>query len=267
MYQDIQPHVYNNSYVPKTPSDSDIVFIYDGSSILMKNDETFFHVSDFPAETQMQYLFTIDDPAFFMTDTKPAQYSALSYHRMRTYEPKHLAFAAITGWQLYNWRQENKFCGRCGTPMVHDKKERAVRCPMCGHIVYPKIMPAVIVGVTNDKGQILLTKYAAGTYHKFALVAGFTEIGETVEETVRREVKEETGLDVTDLKYYKSQPWSFSSTILMGFWAKADSKQPIITDHNELKSAAWYDRDVDVSNLDYASLTAEMIRLYKKGND
>ena len=149
--------------------------------------------------------------------------------------------------------------------MHPDQKERAMRCAKCGNIVYPKIMPAVIVGIRNEKDQILLTRYAHSTYTKFALVAGFAEIGETIEDTVRREVKEETGLDVDQLSFYKSQPWAFSSTLLFGFWAHADSHQKISMDDGELKEADWYDRDVNVDNLDQASLTAEMIRAFKKG--
>ena len=133
------------------------------------------------------------------------------------------------------------------------------------NIVYPKISPAVIVGIINDKGQILVTKYAHGHYQSYALVAGFCEIGETIEETVKREVKEETGLDITDIQYYKSQPWSFSSTLLLGFWCKAQGDTPIQMDENELRVARWADRDEAINSLDDASLTTEMIQYYKQG--
>ncbi len=140
-----------------------------------------------------------------------------------------------------------------------------MRCPHCSNIVYPKISPAVIVGVTNDKGQILVTKYAHGHYQSYALVAGYYEIGETIEETVKREVKEETGLDVTDIQYYKSQPWSFSSSLLFGFWCKAQGDQTIQMDENELRVARWADRDEEINTLDNASLTSEMIQYFKQG--
>lgn len=99
------------------------------------------------------------------------------------------------GISLYGWYRDNRFCGRCGKPMVHDKKERMVRCMCCNNMVFPKICPAVIIGVT-DGDRILLTKYAGRTYKNYALVAGFTEIGETLEQTVEREVMEEVGLHV-----------------------------------------------------------------------
>ncbi|NLH64214.1 MAG: NAD(+) diphosphatase [Erysipelotrichaceae bacterium] len=268
MYQDIAPHIYDNHYHPCPPSAGDIILGYEDNQILMKEDGTFLHYEECRREHSFQYLFAIDQIHFYLSDlSEEDAMQKVSYRAMRTYEPSDLAFAAVTGWQLYQWYRDQKYCGKCGEEMHPDTAERAMRCPKCGNLVYPKIMPAVIVGIRNEKGQILLTKYANRPYTKFALVAGFAEIGETIEETVKREVKEETDLDVTDLTFYKSQPWSFSSTLLFGFWAHADSHQPIIMDDGELKEAGWYDRDVNVDNLDQASLTAEMIRMYKKGRD
>lgn len=265
MYQDILPHHYHNEYLPVAPKDGDIVFGYDGPYVLMKKDETFYHYEELPKSQNYQYLFEIDNTHFYQSDLSKQETIKVNFTKMRIYKPKHLAFACITGWQLYQWQQTNQYCGRCGAQMVPDTKERAMRCTKCGNIVYPKIMPAVIVGVTNEKGQILLTRYARGSYRKLALVAGFAEIGETIEECVKREVKEETNLDVTDLTFYKTQPWSFSSTLLFGFWAKASSTQEIKREDGELAEAAWYDKDVNVDELDEASLTAEMIRAFKKG--
>lgn len=91
-----------------------------------------------------------------------------------------------------------------------------MRCEHCGQMEFPKICPAVIIGVT-DGNRLLMSKYAGRDYKKYALIAGFAEIGETIEETVQREVMEEVGLKVKNLRYYKSQPWSFSDTLLFGF--------------------------------------------------
>ena len=124
----------------------------------------------------------------------------------RAADPQYHAFAGITGYQLYNWYKNHKYCGRCGKMMVRDQKERMLRCDSCGNMEFPKICPAVIIGVT-DGNRILMSKYAGRAYKKYALLAGFTEIGETVEETVAREVMEEVGLKVRNIRYYKSQPW------------------------------------------------------------
>lgn len=108
-------------------------------------------------------------------------------------------------------------------------------CPECRITEYPKISPAVIVGVTHGN-KLLMSKYANRDFNKYALIAGFTEIGETIEETVRREVMEEVGLKVKNIRYYKSQPWSFTDTLLFGFFAELDGDETITLDREEL---AW----------------------------
>ena len=108
---------------------------------------------------------------------------------IRAMEPMHQAFAAITAVQLWRWRQSRQFCGRCGAKTQDSKNERALVCPVCGQTEYPKISPAVIVAITNGN-KLLMSRYRVNhsTYRGYALIAGFVEIGETLEETVRREV-------------------------------------------------------------------------------
>ena len=247
------------------PSNDDIIFSFEEDQVLMKDEHQFYHYCEISKESNCYYLFSIDDTKFFLADLTSLNHIKVSFRIMRTFENQMLGFAAITAWHLYRWIQDNKYCGKCGHPMDFDQIERAMRCPHCSNIVYPKISPAVIVGVTNDKGQILVTKYAHGHYQSYALVAGYYEIGETIEETVKREVKEETGLDVTDIQYYTSQPWSFSSSLLFGFWCKAQGDQPIQMDESELRVARWADRDEEINTLDNASLTSEMIQYFKQG--
>ena len=266
MIQDIYPHVYKNAFEPGVkPSNDDIIFSFEEDQVLMKDEHQFYHYYAISKESNCYYLFSIDDTKFFLADLTSLNHIKVSFRTMRTFENQMLGFAAITAWHLYRWIQDNKYCGRCGHSMDFDQKERAMRCPHCSNIVYPKISPAVIVGVTNDKGQILVTKYARGHYQSYALVAGYYEIGETIEETVKREVKEETGLDVTDIQYYKSQPWSFSSSLLFGFWCKAHGDQPIQMDESELRVARWANHDEEINTLDNASLTSEMIQYFKQG--
>ena len=266
MIQDIYPHIYNNTFEPGVkPSNDDIIFSFEEDQVLMKDEHQFYHYHEISKESICYYLFSIDDIKFFLADLTSLNHIKVSFRTMRTFENQMLGFAAITAWHLYRWIQDNKYCGKCGHPMDFDQKERAMRCPHCSNIVYPKISPAVIVGITNDKGQILVTKYAHGYYQSYALVAGYYEIGETIEETVKREVKEETGLDVTDIQYYKSQPWSFSSSLLFGFWCKVHGNQPIQMDESELRVARWADRDEEINTLDTASLTSEMIQYFKQG--
>jgi NAD+ diphosphatase len=119
------------------------------------------------------------------------------------------------------------------------------------------------VAVTNGN-QLLLTKYAKGRGTvNYALVAGFTEIGETLEETVQREVMEEVGLKVKNIRYYKSQPWSFSSTLLCGFFCEVDGSTEVKLDTDELSLAEWFEKENIPLEDDGVSLTREMIGLFK----
>ena len=265
MIQDIQPHIYHNEYTPVKPQKTDLVFAYSGKNVFVKEDHSFPLVSDYPEDTALQYLFRIDDTCFFLADTGAVHTVEIPVNDMRRYDPEYLGFAAVTGWQLYNWYNENRYCGVCGKEMKHDEKERAMKCTECGHIVYPKIMPCIIAGVINNKGQIALTRYAHQYKTTYALIAGFCEIGETAEETVKREVKEEIGVDVEDLVYYKCQPWSFSSTLLFGYYCHVKGSDEITLDRNELKEAVWMSPEEIPQNLDPGSLTAEMIMRFGRG--
>lgn len=178
--------------------------------------------------------------------------------------PKHMIFAVLTGLHLSRWYAENIYCGSCAAKTKPAVDERAIVCPACGRRIYPKIMPAVIVGITNHD-QIVLTKYADRPFSNYALVAGFNEIGETLEETVRREVMEEVGLRVKNIRYYKSQPWAIAGDILAGFYCDVDGDTTIHVDHMELKEGAWFNREDVILHPDDFSLTNEMMMMFKEG--
>ena len=155
-------------------------------------------------------------------------------------QPKERVLAAATAWHLFVWYRDNQFCGRCGKKLVHSEMQRMLQCPCCANMVFPKIAPAVIVGVTHGD-KILMTKYAGREYKRYALIAGFTEIGETAEETVKREVMEEVGLTVKNIRYYKSQPWGFDSNLLLGYFCELAEEGEIRLDEEELSVAEWVD--------------------------
>ena len=215
-----------------------------------------------------RYLFSIDGVGYFLLSKQPTlrneKFKMENISCFRLAEPLHQAFAGITGYQLYQWYGQNAYCGRCGKPMRHADNERMLFCPECKHTVYPKISPAVIVAVIDGE-RILMTKYKGREYTRYALIAGFNEIGETIEETVHREVMEEVGLKVKNLKYYKSQPWSFSDTLLMGFFCQLDGTDEIKLDLDELSLGEWIERK-DIPETDpRISLTNEMICRFKNG--
>lgn len=276
MIQDIQPYGFSNAYQSAAPDGNSYLLCYTDKEVLIKWNADKI---DFPRFSDLEecneklyesctYLFSIDDLRFYLAEhiTCPAGagYAMENTLIFRSVKPRHLAFAGITGAQLYRWYQGNSFCGRCQTPMVHSDKERMVTCPKCGQIVYPKISPAVIVGVTHGD-KILMSKYAGRDYSKYALLAGFTEIGESVEETIHREVMEEVGLKVKNIRYYKSQPWSFSDTLLIGFYAELDGGEEITLDREELAMAEWFKRDEITVKEHNLSLTNEMIIKFKNG--
>lgn len=266
MIQDIYPHQYHNEYHPHEPQDTDYVLTYKENTVLLKEDYSFFCVSELNTKENLLYLFEIDDKTFYLGDVSHLSYTPVKIRDLRNLSNQVISFASLTGWQLYNWMKENTYCGCCGSKMENDPKERAMRCPSCNHIVYPRLNPAVIVAVINDKDELLVTKYAHSTYKQYALVAGFAEIGETIEETVKREVKEETGIEVDSITYYKSQPWSLSGSLLFGFWAKVKDSSAITLDENELSLARWITREELKNHLPSPiALTGDMMMKYVKG--
>ena len=147
----------------------------------------------------------------------------------------------------------------CGT-----SRQRALTCPACGATVYPAIAPAVVVAVV-DGNRIVLTRYAGRPHRRLALVAGFMEVGETLEDTVRREVREEIGAAVTNIRYYKSQPWGFSGSMLAGFFADLSGPPELTVDTGELSEALWVRReDIPPEGVN-VSLTSEMIEAFRVG--
>jgi NAD+ diphosphatase len=141
-----------------------------------------------------------------------------------------------------------------------------LKCPDCGNMMFPVICPAVIIAVT-DGDRILLSKYAGRSYTRYALLAGFTEIGETLEQTVAREVMEEVGLKVRNIRYYKSQPWGIDGGLLMGFYCDLDGSDKVHIDKTELSLAQWHYRGKLPAHDDGISLTREMMRIFDEGKE
>lgn len=281
MIQDIFPKVYHNEYKDISPEKTDFILIFHKNTVMVRfQDEklrypTLSEIPEYPCH--YYYLFCIDNYKYFLahfdencekgSDTPQISLPGYTYENVsifRTAASRHTSFAGITGHHLFNWYQSNQFCGRCAHQMLPDHNERMLYCPNCKNMVYPRISPAVIVGVIHED-KILMSKYAGRAYTKYALIAGFTEIGESVEQTVAREVMEEVGLKVKNIRYYKSQPWAFSGSLLMGFFADLDGDDRITLDTNELSEAGWFSRNDITLEDDHISLTREMIRMFKEG--
>jgi NAD+ diphosphatase len=139
--------------------------------------------------------------------------------------------------QVIEWSQHNRFCGRCATPTERSKSERCMRCPACGLLAYPRIAPAVIVLVRRGN-EALLARGSRFPGVFYSTLAGFVEVGESLEDTIVREVREEVGIDVTAPRYHGSQPWPFPHSLMVGFFAEWASGE-IRPDGHEILDARW----------------------------
>lgn len=276
MIQDIEPRIFDNCFENKKAELQDLFLSYDGDSVLVREEKDklwYPSFSDFEAEyprlrEQSQFLFSIDHINYFLTAEKGLDsaegWTYVSASRFRT-EPKYWrSFAGAVGWQLNRWYENHSFCSRCGKPTKRSEKERMLYCDACGFQAYPTISPCVIVAV-YDGERLLMTKYAGRAYTNYALIAGFVEIGESLEQAVHREVKEEVGLKVKNIKYYKSQPWPFTDTILAGFFAELDGDDAISLQEDELSLGIWLNRK-DIPPAERSiSLTGEMQEAFRTG--
>lgn len=210
MIQDIAPHIYHNQYTPSAPAAESYLLAYGNGEMLLKFENgslvlPHFEELEGKADNLYEnyiYLFSIDSTGFYLipdldTNLLP-DYHFDNIRVARNASPQHLAFAAVTGFQLAQWYEKRHFCGSCGKPMVHSLKERMMYCPECKNAEYPQLSPAVIVGITHGE-KLLLSKYEGRAHTKYALIAGYAEIGETIEETIHREVMEEVGLKGKEL--------------------------------------------------------------------
>ena len=280
MIQEIAPYHYHVEFQRVAPKDTDIFLAYDRGQVLVQsvNEAICFptveQIREYTELTteEFLYLFTIEDTAYFSSGKEVSEFLAFRYvekQKIREFEPMYTAFAAITGMQIAEFYKQQRYCCVCGGSMKQHEKERALVCHDCGRIVYPTISPCVIVGVIHQD-KILLTKYASShsSYKKYALIAGFVEVGETLEDTVKREVMEEVGLRVKHITYYKSQPWSFTNTLLMGFFCELDGSEEIHMDREELSKAEWRKRSdmPDRSSEKKISLTGEMMDVFEQGH-
>ena len=275
MIQDNGKDRLNNTYKPDArPGVNDRILYYgEGAFLFIENEDGSLSMpqkGDYPNAFECIYLFSMGDVSYFRCLEKPKGEKRFITMDLRTvrslkaFEQKEV-FALFTAWHLIDWYDSNRYCGRCGAEMIQDTVERALVCPECGHKIYPRINPAVIVGVI--KGDcLLITRYRTGYAHN-ALVAGFAEIGETLEETVQREVMEETGVRVRNIRYYKSQPWGMAQDLLMGFYCEAEEDAVIRMDPNELKYAEWVRREDIVLQPNDLSLTNEMMKQFKAGRE
>ncbi|WP_407457378.1 NAD(+) diphosphatase [Fibrobacter sp.] len=274
MIHEILPHKLSNEFRVQDPKPTDFLIRYNGSkTLLKKNDEGYVipQVGELLAvegktlaDFEGHYLFSIDDTAFFLDDSlagktdsaasaAPEGFEFMGNRTFRGMNPVE-RMGGATAAHIAHWESLNKFCGKCGNVTIRGDHERSIICPKCGNIVYPRISPVVIVAVRNGD-KLLMAHNIDNPNPRLFLISGFVEIGESLEQAVHREVMEEAGLRVKNIRYFGSQPWPFSDSLIAGFTAELDGDDTIHMQKEELSEALWvkredipeYETDVSIS--------------------
>ena len=283
MLQDLDFGYLDNQYHRFTPQDGDIAVVFQGRNVLLHRDadqhltlpawgqvKTWCGGWEHWFETPARYVFTLQETRYFLFMGRGGEADGFFTYEnaldLRQQTSKNICFAIMTAWHLYTWYRVNRFCGACGEATVHDEKERMMRCVHCGNMIFPRIAPAAIIGLI-DGDRLMLSTYANRNYKRHGLLAGFIEIGETAEEAVAREVMEEVGLKVKNIRYYKSQPWGVAGNLSIGYFCDLDGDDTVHLDEEELATAEWFHRDALPAEDDGISLTREMIRIFGEGKE
>lgn len=279
MYQDGLNDQINIAYQKTEIKNEDQVLVFDGKGSFIQKEEgqeTFFTYGELKVhmdrvdESEFYYLFSVREERYYLfTGSIPEDfvksYKAKPRRTIFNDHPDEYSYLVLTAAHVNDWYKNTKYCGACGSETLVRKDERAKTCTCCGNRMYPQINPAVIVGVSNGD-KLLLTKYANRDHSRYALIAGFVEVGETLEMAVKREVMEEAGVQVKNIRYFDSQPWGITGGLLSGFFAELDGDETITMDEVELKEAAWIPREqVQEMDLTMRSLTSTMMDAWRQG--
>ena len=245
---------------------NDCVIVIDQNEVYVNEDYTFLRNSD--VEGDVQYLFMYDGVKYFLGKkvkdiNKCLKMSVMEIRNTLSYE---IAMMVSVAMQLARFYETNVFCGKCGSKMQVAKNERAMVCN-CGHRAYPKVAPTTITAIIDrEHDSILMTR---GIHMKdpksYGLVAGFVEAGETFEECVFREIKEEVNLKIKNLRYFANQPWGFGDNIMIAYTAELDGSNEFVMQESELKEVWWQKRE-DIEPVDRPlSIGHKMVQAFRKG--
>ncbi len=273
MIQDISPYHLDNTFRSEKPKSDDYFFAFQDGNVLIhiRKDgcktlpkfcdlqqpfEKIRKAAVFLFSINNRYIYLIIQPNIIKSNQNNIRYFPLC--ELKNALPKWVYFAGVTAQQFERWYEKNTFCGKCGGVTKKSTDKRALICPKCGNEIYPHIAPVVMAAVIKDD-KLLMTKYACRTCSDWVLVSGFVELGETLEEAVKREVREETGIHIKSLRYFGSQPWGFSDSVIIGYIAEADGSDEIHIDTKELAAAEWHDRSALPNDLPDISIAYKMI--------
>jgi NAD+ diphosphatase len=235
-------------------SSSCLWFAFSGGKLLVREDAgtttvpTALDLSEWGLDlVRRQYLGKVDGQGCYAAELAPdiAPPEGMSLQGLRgLYGRLDDLLYSIAGraFQIVEWDRTHQYCGHCGTPMEQVATERAKRCPECGLTSYPRVTPAIIVLIRRGDDEVLLARAQNFPSKFYSTIAGFVEPGESLEEAVAREVAEEVGVAVKDIRYFGSQPWPFPHSLMIGFTCEYAGGE-IALEEREIADAAWFTRD------------------------
>jgi NAD+ diphosphatase len=238
---------------PLEVAETALWFVFLKQKLLIKTEDENYSFPESPdlevlklSPVKRQYLGLLDGRPCYaaeLPDSKPISgaYSFMGIRSIFTQLEEDVLQAAGLANQLVHWNQNHQYCGKCGNPTENKTDERAKICTQCGSIYYPRLSPAIIVAVINDN-RILLAHSQRFPVKFYSVLAGFVEPGETLEECVKREVREEVGIAVENIRYFGSQPWPFPDSLMIAFTAEYAGGE-IRIDNSEIVDAGWFSPD------------------------
>ena len=243
-----------NFICPSNESEEDLWFIYHQDRLLVKTGANGYHVPRFgdlakftPSMLRKQFIGFLDEipcyAAEIPDDSNISGEFALKGLRELFFGQldEELVWIAGQANQLVDWNRSHQFCGKCGRQTEDGQDERAKVCPRCRLINYPRVSPAIIVAVIK-KNQILLANNIRFKLGYYSVLAGFVEPGENLETCVAREIQEEVGISVKNIRYFASQPWPFPNSLMVAFLADYAGGE-INTNKAEIRDAGWFTAD------------------------
>ena len=238
---------------PDLPTSDAWWFVFSGFQLLLENSGEALKIplAENPGEfgisiTRRIYIGTLRGLSCYAAEIdpereRPAGVSLLELRSLFDRLEEGFYEAALTAVHLMEWDKDSRFCSRCGGVLKPKTDERAKQCEQCGKLEFPRISPAIIVLVEKED-TLLLARSARFPLPFFSVLAGFVEPGENLEEAVHREVMEETGIAVKDVRYFGSQPWPFPDSLMIAFTARYEPGK-IEIDDKEIVEAGWYRAD------------------------
>ena len=263
---------FTPEFVQPNHIDSDsFIILFTKNDIFLKKEIDKYHLPKYTeiksSASKVFYLGLLDNKPLWVMDTTstiPIKHNSnienltirAAFNILLTDQVSLIGMA----FQLLHWNRTTNYCSHCGEKLTLSKIERAKICNRCSTIYYPRINPCIIVSIRKDN-QILLARAPRFPENMYSVIAGFVEIGETLETCVAREIKEEVGIEVKNIRYFKSQNWPFPNSLMVAFTADYHAGE-INIDNHEIVDANWYSKETLPSIPDSYSVAGQLINAF-----